>query len=248
MPLTFIAATIAVLAISFVSFVGIIFLIFGKKNIEKNLFFLVSFATGGLLGDCFLHLLPESVEKQGFSLSVSLAVLIGIIFFFILEKYISWRHCHVPTSENHPHPVVFMNLIGDSVHNFVDGALIAASFLASFPLGISTSLAIMFHEIPQEVGEFGILLHGGFSVKKALFFNFLSGIVALGGALVVLLVGINFKLFLENLIPFTAGGFIYIAGSDLIPELHKEMELKKSLLQLTGILIGVGVMFGFTLI
>lgn len=237
---------LAVILVSSISLVGVLVLLLGEKKIEDKIFFLVSFATGGLLGDTFLHLLPETVERQGLELSASLSVLLGIIFFFILEKYISWRHCHVLTSPKHPHPVVFMNLVGDGVHNFIDGTLIAASFLVSIPLGLSTSLAIMFHEIPQELGEFGILVHGGFSPKKALFFNFLSGLIALAGAVFVLLIGVRFKSLLENLIPFTAGGFIYVAGSDLIPELHKEVEVRKSFVQLLGIIMGIGIMLFFT--
>lgn len=234
----------SVAIISLISLVGVLTLALGKEKTEKALLVLVSFACGGLLGDTFIHLLPEVSENQGFGLGAGLVVLTGVLLFFVLEKFIAWRHCHVPTSSQHPHPVVFMNLIGDGLHNFIDGAIVAGSFLVSFPLGIATSLAVIAHEIPQEIGDFGVLVHGGLSEKKALLFNFCSALVAILGAVFVLFFGSRISGFSEMLVPFTAGGFIYIAGSDLIPELHKEVNLKKSLVQLLGLLLGIGIMLG----
>ncbi|MCJ7792665.1 MAG: ZIP family metal transporter [Candidatus Marinimicrobia bacterium] len=233
---------ISVFLVSLLSFTGVLFLALQAEKLKKILLFLVSFAAGGLLGDAFLHLLPEAVETMGFSLEVSLAVLAGLLVFFVLEKFIAWRHCHIPTSKEHPHPLALMNLVGDGFHNFMDGMVIAASFLAGLPLGIATTLAVIFHEIPQEIGDFGVLLHGGFSKKKALFFNFLSALTALAGVLFTFFLGAKFTYLSQLLIPFTAGGFIYIAGSDLIPELHKETQLAKSLLQMLGLILGIGVM------
>jgi len=237
---------ISVALVSLLSFVGILFIALKKEKLKKLLLFLVSFAAGGLLGDAFIHLLPEAIEESGFNLAVSLAVLIGLLVFFVLEKFISWRHCHIPTAKEHPHPLVFMNLVGDGLHNFMDGMIIAASFLVSTSLGMATTLAIIFHEIPQEIGDFGVLLHGGFSKTKALVFNFLSALMAVAGAILVLTLGINN--FSRLLIPFTAGGFIYIAASDLIPELHKETDIAKSTFQLIGLLLGICVMLGLTLL
>jgi len=233
---------ISVFLVSLLSFVGLLFLALKEEKLKKILLFLVSFAAGGLLGDAFLHLLPEAVEGTGFNLAVSLTVLIGLLTFFVLEKFISWRHCHIPTSKEHPHPLAFMNLMGDCFHNFTDGMIIAASFLANTPLGIATTLAVIFHEIPQEIGDFGVLIHGGFTKNKALLFNFASALMAIGGAILVLFLGTRFINFTRLLIPFTAGGFIYIAGSDLIPELHKETNLAKSLVQMLGLILGIGVM------
>lgn len=233
---------ISVFFVSLLSFVGVLFLAVKEEKLKKILLFLVSFAAGGLLGGAFLHLLPEAVEEIGFNLEVSLAVLAGLLSFFVLEKFICWRHCHIPTSKEHPHPVALMNLIGDGLHNFTDGMVIAASFLTNIPLGIATSLAVIFHEIPQEIGDFGVLIHGGFTRKKALLFNFLSALTAVVGAILTLFLGIRFIDFVRLLIPFTAGGFIYIAGSDLIPELHKETNLAKSLVQMLGLILGIGVM------
>jgi len=232
----------SVILVSLLSFVGVLFLAFKKEKLQKLLLFLVSFAAGGLLGDAFLHLLPEAVEETGFNIEISLAILLGLLVFFTLEKFISWRHCHIPTSKEHPHPIVFMNLFGDGLHNFIDGMIIAASFLVSIPLGLATSLAVIFHEIPQEIGDFGVLIHGGFSKNKALFFNFVSGSAAIAGAILTLFLGTRLAGLTRLLIPFTAGSFIYIAGSDLIPELHKETNLKKSGFQLLGLILGIGVM------
>jgi zinc and cadmium transporter len=239
---------ISVIFVSLLSFVGVFFLAFKKEKLQKILLFLVSFAAGGLLGDAFLHLLPEAAEETGLTIEVSLAVLVGLLTFFILEKFIAWRHCHIPTSKEHPHPVALMNLIGDGLHNFTDGLVIGASFMISFPLGIATSLAVIFHEIPQEIGDFGVLIHGGFSREKALIFNFLSALTAVAGVIFILLIGPKFMDLVSLLVPFTAGGFIYIAGSDLIPELHKETDLKKSAFQLLGLLLGIGVMLLLLLI
>lgn len=237
---------LTVLIVSFISLVGVLTLAISGKKLEKILPFLVSFAAGGLLGDAFIHLLPEITEESGFELGASLAVLAGVLIFFILEKFIAWRHCHIPTSKEHPHPFVFMNLVGDGVHNFIDGAMIAGSFLVSLPLGIATSAAVIFHEIPQEIGDFGVLLHGGFSKQKALVFNFLSATAAILGAILVLILGPYMSNLATLLIPFTAGGFIYIAGSDLIPELHKETRPARSLVQLIGLLLGIGIMWSLT--
>jgi zinc and cadmium transporter len=239
---------VSVVLVSLLSFVGVFFLAFKKEKLQKILLFLVSFAAGGLLGDAFLHLLPETAEEMGLTIEVSLAVLISLLTFFVLEKFIAWRHCHIPTSKEHPHPLAFMNLVGDGLHNFTDGLIIAASFLTSLPLGIATSLAVVFHEIPQEIGDFGVLIHGGFSRKKALIFNFLSALMAVAGAIFTLFLGTRLTGFTQLLIPFTAGGFIYIAGSDLIPELHKETSPPKSAFQLLGLILGIGVMMSLLLL
>lgn len=232
----------SVLLVSLITFVGLFTFPMKERALEKVLLFLVSFSAGALFGDAFIHLLPEAVEAEGFSMSVSISLLGGIMVFFILEKFIHWRHCHIPTSEHHPHPVAFMNLVGDGVHNFIDGLVIGASYMASIPVGIATTLAVVLHEIPQEIGDFGVLLHAGYTKKKALFFNFMSGLTAVAGVLVALYVGESAADITSFLIPFAAGGFIYIAGSDLIPELHKETNPAKSAVQLIAFIAGIGVM------
>ncbi len=236
------ATILSVFVVSLIAFVGILFLVIKKQLLEKIIFFLVSFAAGGLLGGAFIHLLPEAIKELGVGFNFSFSVLVGILSFFVLEKFIFWRHCHIPTSKKHPHPLVFMNLIGDAFHNFIDGVVIAAGFLVSFPLGIATSLAVVLHEIPQEIGDFSVLVYGGFSKKKALFFNFLSALTAVLGAVLTLILGSRFIEVIPLVIPFTAGGFIYIASSDLIPELKKESNIFKSALQFLGLLLGITLM------
>ncbi|MCX6706961.1 MAG: ZIP family metal transporter [Candidatus Woesearchaeota archaeon] len=233
---------LSVVIVSLISLIGIFTLVIKKESLSKILFILVSFSAGALLGDSFIHLIPEISETTGFGFNAAISLLAGIMVFFILEKFIQWRHCHVPTSKSHPHPFAYMNLIGDGLHNSIDGMVIAASYIVSVPLGIATTLAVIFHEIPQEIGDFGVLLHGGFSRAKALFFNLLSALTAVIGAVVILIIGTKVQGITDFLLPFTAGGFIYIAGSDLIPEMHKENKVGKSLLQLAGLVAGMAIM------
>jgi len=234
---------LSVLIVSLISLIGIITLSFSNKLLKKSLLFLVSFAAGALLGDVFIHLLPEIVEELGFNLSITFGILIGILLFFILEKVLHWHHCHDQDCLVHNKPLAAINLIGDAFHNFLDGILIAGSYLVSIPLGIATTIAVLFHEIPQEIGDFGILLHTGFSKAKALFYNFLISLTALAGAVLTFFIGPLIENFTHYIIPITAGGFIYIAASDLIPELHKETTLSKSILSIVGIILGIFVMF-----
>jgi zinc and cadmium transporter len=233
---------IAVFGVSLISFVGIITISIKLQALKKIVMLLVSFSAGALLGGAFFHLIPEAARDFGFNIWLATLILSGILSFFILEKLICWRHCHIPTSKDHPHPFAFMNLIGDAFHNFIDGMIIAAAFLASIPLGISTTLAVVFHEIPQEMGDFGVLIHGGFDRLRALLLNFASGLTALLGALLILALNVKVEDVSAYLIPFTAGGFIYIANSDLMPELKKDIQPLNSLLQMVFLLIGLGFM------
>ncbi|MEM4259778.1 MAG: ZIP family metal transporter [Candidatus Woesearchaeota archaeon] len=233
---------ISVIIVSLISLIGLFTFSLRQEFLKKILLFLVSFAAGALLGDSFIHLIPEIVESYGFTFQVSLMFLIGILLFFTLEKFICWRHCHIPTSKQHPHHLGVMNLVGDGFHNFLDGVLIAGSYIANTQIGIATTVAVLLHEIPQEIGDFGILLHAGYSKKKALFFNFLSACISIIGAILTLIIGKNIENITLFLIPIAAGGFIYIASSDLIPELHKETSPAKSGFQLFGILLGIGIM------
>lgn len=234
-------AVISTLIIGSLSMIGVITLSMQADRLKKILLLLVSFSAGALLADTFIHLLPEAVEKSGFGLPVSLSILGGIALLFVLEKIIHWHHCH-HVDNTHPHPFVFMNLLGDAVHNFIDGLIIGVSYLVSIPVGIATTIAVILHEIPQEIGDFGILLHGGLSKKKALVLNALSAFMAVIGTIIALAIGTTAENFVDILIPFAAGSFIYIAGSDLIPELHKEMEAKKSFVQFLAFVCGIGVM------
>ena len=238
--ITWILGLTSVIVISAVSLTGVLVLWLKDKQLEKILLYLVSFSVGGLFGDAFIHLIPEAIEEGGFGISVSLLILFGILFSFVVEKFLQWRHCHIPTSSEHPHSFAYMNLFGDAVHNLIDGLIVGGSYLVSIPIGISTTLAVIFHEIPQELGDFGVLIHGGFNKKKALWFNFLTALTAILGAIIAFVVGTTLVGFIPLLIPFAAGNFIYIAGSDLIPELRKdEPNPKKAALQVVSITLGV---------
>lgn len=235
---------ISVLAVSCVSMVGVITLSFTLEKIRNLLFLLVSFAAGALLGDAFLHLLPEVIEQVGgLERTHSLYILGGIALFFVVEKIIHWRHCHEPAAENHIHPFAITNLVGDAVHNFIDGIVIGASYIVSIPLGIATTLAVIFHEIPQEISDFGVLVHGGFTKTQALVVNFISALTAIFGAIVALSLGALAQDIVIPMLSLTVGIFIYIAGADLIPELHKELKAHRSLAQFAAFLAGIGVMF-----
>ena len=240
--MTWIYALISVVVVSAISLIAVFFLTISETMIRKLLLFMVSFAAGALFGDAFIHLLPESFEKLGYGLHTSILILAGILFFFILEKFIHWRHCHNMNFAERTHPMVMVNLIGDGVHNLIDGMLIAASYAVSLPLGITTTLAVVLHEIPHEIGNFGVLVHGGLPIKKALLYNFLTALTAIAGALMTLALGPVVKGFSLTLLPITAGGFIYIAGSDLIPELKHDMSLSHSMYQFFSLIFGIVVM------
>lgn len=233
----------SVIIVSLISFAGIFTLSVKEKKLKKLLIYLVSFSTGALLGDAFIHLLPSVVEEFGFGLSISLSVLSGIAFSFVIEKFIHWHHCHNENNGEHIHPFAIVNLYGDSLHNFIDGLIIGAGYLIGIDVGIATTIAVILHEIPQEIGDFAILLHGGFSKGKALFYNFITAITAIAGLAISLLSGLYIGNITAFLVPFSAGSLIYIAGSDLIPELHKEVAVKKSILQFALFLLGIFTMF-----
>jgi zinc and cadmium transporter len=237
----------SIFLVSLISLIGAVSLFFNWAKVEKSLIYLVSLSAGTLLGDAFIHLIPNAFKNlPENSFRVSLFLLSGIVVFFILEKFIHWRHCHEIASEKHPHPFSYVILFGDGLHNLIDGAVIAGSFLISFPVGVATTLAIIFHEIPQEIGDFCSLIYGGFSRKKALLFNFLTTLISFVGAGIVLVLNSSLPHINQFLIPFAAGGFIYIASSDLIPELHKQTEIKKSIGQFAAILVGIALMAGMT--
>lgn len=238
-------ALIGVTLVSLLSFLGAITLAIKKESLEKILLILVAFSAGALLGDAFIHLLPEAVEKDGgvFTINIAMSVFIGIIIFYILEKFLRWRHCHDIECEEHPKHLAGINLFSDALHNFIDGVLIGVSFLVSIPLGVITTIAVGAHEIPHELGNFGILVHSGFTRKKALIYNFLFATTAILGTVITLIIGPSLQILTDYLVPITAGGFIYIALSDLIPELHKEEDLKHSTTQFIFMLFGIGLMF-----
>ncbi len=237
--MTFLYILAAVLIVSLISLVGIVLLGFKENKLRKITGLLVSFAAGTMLGGAFLHLLPEAAEA-GVGLNPFLLVLGGIMLFFMIEKFLLWRHCH--DGECEVHAVAHLNLIGDFVHNFMDGVAIAAAFILNVPTGIATTIAIAVHEIPQEIGDFALLLHSGFTKKKAILYNFISALGALVGAVATYLFATTPESVLF-LMPIAAGGFIYMAGTDIMPQLHKERKGGESLIQLSLLLLGIGLMW-----
>jgi len=238
---------LSVIVISLLSLVGIAFFKIKQKKLEKVLIYFVSFSTGAFFGDIFFHLLPELVESNGFSTGIGFSVIIGILTSFVLEKFIHWRHCH-SDPKTHAHPFALMSLVGDFLHNFIDGLIISASFLVNVSAGFATSIAVMFHELPQELGDFAVLLHGGFTKKRALKYNFLTSLSSVLGVLVTFIIGSKVANLSSYLIPFAIGNFLYIAGSDLIPELHKQTNPKQSFYQTLLLISGILVMFSLTLL
>lgn len=230
----------SVVIISLISIISAVFLTLNETSLQKMLKYLMSFAAGALLGDAFFHLLPEASEEFGFTLYTSISILLGILVSFILEKYVHWRHCHDVTSEHQiNHRLAKMNLFGDFVHNFLDGMIIAGSFASSVTVGISTSIAIILHEIPQEISDLGVLLYSGVKKGRAIFLNFLTSLSSLLGVAFTIGLASYMPHVIQYLIPFSAGSFIYIACADLIPELHKESKVSTSFLQLVAFISGM---------
>lgn len=232
-------AVVSVIAVSLVSLVGIITFRISEYKLRQAMFALVSLAVGAFLGDSFFHIIPESFETSCSMGNTSIYILLGIFIFFILEKIIHWHHRH---NEEQLKPVGYMNLIADGVHNLVDGILIGTAYLVDLHIGIATAIAVILHEIPQEIGDFVVLIHSGFSRTKALIFNFLSSILAILGTLLALFVGSGIESLKDVMLPITAGGFIYIAMSDLVPELHKDSNLTAAIVQIVGIALGIAFM------
>ena len=229
----------ATFLVSLISFVGVLTLSLKQKILSKILLALVGLSAGAMMGGAFLHLLPESIEALDGSLIPYILVIVGFVIFFLVEKILHWRHCH--KSHCDIHTFGYMNVIGDGIHNFIDGLIIAATFMVNIELGVVSLLAIILHEIPQEISDFGVLLYAGFSKLKALMFNFLSAIAAmLGGLAGYFLVGSDS--FVYYLLPIAAGGFIYIAAADLLPELKKEEKWSKFIPSFIIFLFGIGLM------
>jgi len=224
------------IVVSLISLIGVFTLGIKDKLLHKVIFVLVGFSAGALIGGAFLHILPEALEKTQ-SIIVFYSVVSGFGLFFLLERYFHWRHCH--DQDCRIHAFTYLNLFGEGFHNFIDGVAIAASFTISIRLGVVTTLAIVLHEIPKEIGNFGVLIYGGFSKRKALLYNFLSGLMAVIGALAgYFLLGFSSS-FSDFIMPITAGGFIYIAASDLIPEMHKESNQLRATLAFIAFILGI---------
>ncbi len=235
---------ISTLLVSLISLVGVLILVSRRKLLNYILFFLVAFAAGSMLGTAFLELLPESIHSLGVN-GLTYA-LIGILTFFVIERYIHWHHCHKEHTD--VRPITYLNLIGDGIHNILDGMIIAVSYLTDFKLGIMSTLAIALHEIPQEFSDFGILIHGGLKVKKALIYNLISASLAILGAVLTFAFATKIEFISPILLGISGGGFIYLSLTDIIPELHKETKTSKIVFQGIALLLGLLVIFSLNLI
>lgn len=235
-------ALLSVVIVSLVSLIGVITLSINESVVRKYIFLFVSLAVGALLGDAFIHLIPEALETSSDPLLISLLIITGILIFFVLEEFLHWHHHSDDIEKHHIQPVGNLVLFSDGVHNFIDGIIIGASFLVNIPVGIATTMAVILHEIPQEIGDFAVLLHAGYTRKKALRINFMSGLTAVVGTIVSFMLQGSVEGFTSLVLPIAAGGFIYISIADLIPELHKTKKLNHSLYQLVALLLGIVLM------
>ena len=233
---------LSVSLVSALSLAGVVLLALSATTLQRLMSAAIAFAAGTMLGAAFLDLIPEALsEVEG----GHAFVLLGIIAFFLVERAIHWHHC----PEVHCiAPAGYLNLIGDAAHNFADGVIIAAAFLSGTELGLVTTVAIAMHELPQELGDYAVLLHSGFTPRRAVWLNFLTALTAVAG-------GLGGYLFLSQLtwlVPYAvlvaAGGLIYIAVADLMPELHKERRLSRVVAHTGSLLLGIGLIAGFMLV
>lgn len=231
----------SVILVSLISVLAALPLLVTKRAPKTMLLGLLSLSVGSLLGSVFIHFLPESVS-HGYTLGLALLVLAGFFVFFIIEKFVHNHHSgKLDQGHHHAYHLAPLNLIGEAVHNFIDGLVIAASYLVSIPLGIAATVSVISHELPQEIADFGILLYSGLSKKKALVYNFLAALTALIGAGLGLLLQ-SVHGFTQAVLPFAAGGFLYIASANLVPELHKEHNARQTLFQLGMAALGIAIM------
>jgi len=237
---------LAVTVVSAISLIGIWAMALDERLLDRVLLLVIGFSTGSILGAAYFDLLPEALElvegPAGFAY-----LTLGFVGFFFLGRFIHWYHGHAHESEIGRKTVVrrfvYLNLFGDGVHNFIDGMVIAATFLVDIKLGVVSTVAVVFHEIPQEIGDFGILVFGGLTKRRALLFNFLSALTALGGALFATFFSTYTEGSLGYLVAFAAGGFIYLAASELLPEIQEERDFRKSLVEFLMFLLGLALIW-----
>ncbi|MEM0084249.1 MAG: ZIP family metal transporter [Candidatus Methanomethylicia archaeon] len=243
---------ISVTIVSLISLIGVFALSLKEGKLHKILFILLGFSGGVILGSALLDLLPESIEISRSSieeLQTFIYITFGFILFFILERFIYWYHGHGHHEEIEEEckrirkmelkELIALNVIGDAIHNFLDGMIISASYLTSIELGITTTIAVIFHELPQEIGDFGILIYGGLNVTKALMLNLLSALTSFIGVLVIQMAYSIIENISLMIIPMACGGFIYLAASEIIPELQKERNFRRAFIQLVFFQLGI---------
>jgi len=224
------------LLMSCIALVGSVTLFLKESTLRKILLPLVAFSAGSLLGGALFHMLPASIEHLGNIVTVYIWLVIGFVLFFVLEQFLHWHHCHLPPGE-HKQPLTYLILIADGIHNLIGGLSVGASFLIDIRLGIAAWIAAAAHEVPQELGDFGILIHGGWKKTHALIFNFLSALTFLLGGIIVFFV--SSKVDTGFLIPFAAGNFLYIAAADLIPEIKRHESIRVNLIHFLALMAGL---------
>lgn len=236
---------IATILDSLTALVGILTIWLNQKLFKKLLIMLVAFSTGALLSGAFFHLIPEALDNLTPTATFTY-VLAGFILFFLIERFLHWHHCHDGKCD--VHPVRYLILFGDGIHNLIDGIIIGTSFMVSVPFGIITTFLVIGHEVPQELGNFGILVYSGWSKTKSLFYNLLAQMTCIIGGILSYLLSNTIGGIVPFILPFAAGGFIYIAASDLVPELHKEPHLKKAIISFSFFILGIVFMFAIKFI
>lgn len=221
---------------SAIAMIGSVTLILKPATLQRLLLPLVAFAAGSLIGGAFFHMIPAALDAIGDSFTIGVLVVAGFTVFFMLEQWLHWHHCHRAQSDC-KQPLTYLILIGDGLHNFLGGLAIAGTFLIDVRLGITSWLAAAAHEVPQELGDFGVLMHGGWSRGRALLFNVLSGLTFLLGGLVAY--ALSSQVDVNWLIPFAAGNFLYIGASDLIPEVNKHRDANANTIHLVSFILGL---------
>jgi len=239
---TYLYALFSVALVSLVSLVGIFFISLKEDFLKKYISIFISLAVGALLGDAFIHIIPEAFEELSSSTYAGVLIIIGVLLFFVMEKFLHWHHHGEDKDDESVHPVGKLILFSDGIHNLIDGIIIGVSFLVGVPVGVATTIAVILHEIPQEIGDFAVLIHSGFSKKRALWLNFLSALLAVVGVVIVIIIGEIAESSISFFLPVAAGGFIYVAVADLIPELHKHKDIKISIYQIMAGALGVFLM------
>jgi zinc and cadmium transporter len=227
-----------------IAMVGSVTLVLKPATLDRIVLVLVAFAAGSLIGGAFFHMIPAALAAGLGGLETGIATVTGFAVFFILEQLLHWHHCRRADSDC-KQPLTYLILIGDGLHNFLGGLAIAGTFLVDVRLGITAWLAAAAHEVPQELGDFGVLVHGGWSKRRALVFNVLSGLTFLLGGLVTY--SLSAQLDTTWLIPFAAGNFLYIGAVDLVPEIGKHDKLKSNLIHVLAFLTGILLLLALTL-
>ncbi|MGD2142214.1 MAG: ZIP family metal transporter [Candidatus Bathyarchaeota archaeon] len=240
---------LATLVVSFFSLVGILSLSLRDDSLHKILFFLIAFSAGTILGAALFDLLPEAIEHVEGSV-VFLYIASGFVAFYFLERFIYWYHGHGHQSDIREHQeekatkgFAYLNVLGDAIHNFIDGMIIAASFTTTFSVGLATTIAVIFHELPQEMGDYGVLVYAGFERPKALVLNFAAALSVVAGGIFTIFFLDTVETLSGLLISFSAGAFLYLAASELIPELQREENFWRSLIQFAIFLLGIAMIW-----